>query len=83
MILTAFDLQPAPAGRTYQLWGIADGAQPVSLGTFNTGPSGQAAVALAFDPALRFSVSAVTEEPTGGSPQPTTQPFLVGTFRSD
>jgi hypothetical protein len=83
MILTAFDLQPAPAGRTYQLWGIADGSQPVSLGTFNTGPNGQAAVSLAFDPALRFGVSAVTEEPAGGSPQPTTQPFLVGTFRSD
>lgn len=81
MIVTAFDLQPAPAGRTYQLWGIAAGAQPVSLGTFNTDPAGRAAVSLAFDPTLRFDVSAVTEEPAGGSPQPTTQPFLVGTFR--
>ncbi len=78
VVLAAFDLPPAAAGRTYQLWGIAAGRQPVSLGTFDTQPGGQATVTLAVDPTLEFSVGAVTEEPAGGSPQPTSAPFLIG-----
>ncbi len=32
--------------------------------------------------APNLAVAAVTNEPTGGSPQPTTQPILVGTIGS-
>ena len=70
---------PAPAGRTYQLWAIATGKPPVSLGTFNTAPDGRLTAAMAAPPGLAlFQVTAVTEEPAGGSPQPTQQPFLIG-----
>ncbi|MGH7470711.1 MAG: anti-sigma factor [Longimicrobiales bacterium] len=79
VVLTAHDLQPAPSGRTYQLWGIADG-QAVSLGTFNTGSNGSAVVTLVVPAGARFQVSAITDEPAGGSPQPTTTPFLVGNW---
>jgi anti-sigma-K factor RskA len=82
VVLAAYDLPAAPAGRTYQLWGIAGGNAPVSLGTFNTGAAGSATVTLPVDPSLRIDVAAVTEEPAGGSPQPTTQPFLVGGIAS-
>jgi anti-sigma-K factor RskA len=82
IVLTAHDLPPAPAGRTYQLWGIADG-QPVSLGVFDTDTAGRATVEFNVDPALRFQVGAVTDEPAGGSPQPTTTPFLVGQLSAD
>ena len=78
VVIAAFDLEPAPPGRTYQLWGIPEGQQPVSLGTFNTGADGRTAIALPVDPAARFRLSAITEEPSGGSPQPTMQPFLTG-----
>jgi anti-sigma-K factor RskA len=81
VVIAARDLQPAPDGRTYQLWGIADG-KPVSLGTFNTNQQGQAVTALSLPSAPQFELTAVTEEPAGGSPQPTTTPFLVGTFRA-
>jgi anti-sigma-K factor RskA len=79
VVLTAHDLQPAPSGRTYQLWGIADG-QAVSLGTFNTEPNGRAVVTLVVPAGARFQVSAITDEPAGGSPQPTTTPFLSGNW---
>jgi anti-sigma-K factor RskA len=79
VVIAAFDLPPAPRGRTYQAWGIAGGA-PVSLGTFNTNADGHAVVTLPVPGAVDFQVGAVTEEPSGGSPQPTSQPFLVGTL---
>lgn len=61
---------PAP-GRTYQLWLVTPRSK-ISAGTFNPSPNGaaevQATYALAPD-SLR--AIAVTEEPTGGAPQPT------------
>ncbi len=80
VFITAFDLPPAPAGRTYQLWGIPDGANPVSLGLFQTLADGSARVSRPVPPGSDFALGAVTEEPAGGSPQPTSTPFLVGTW---
>jgi anti-sigma-K factor RskA len=77
VVMAVFRLPPAPAGRTYQLWAIAQG-KPVSLGVFNTAADGRLTAAMAVPPGLTFELSAVTEEPAGGSPQPTQQPFLVG-----
>ncbi|MGQ0815960.1 MAG: anti-sigma factor [Gemmatimonadota bacterium] len=80
VVLSARDLAPAAAGRTYQLWGIADG-QPVSMGTFNTSADGQATVVLPLATDARFTHSAITDEPAGGSPQPTTTPFIAGAWQ--
>ncbi|MEQ9399064.1 MAG: anti-sigma factor [Longimicrobiales bacterium] len=80
IIVAAFDLPPAPEGRTYQLWGIAEGGSPVSLGTFQTAADGTALVQRTVPAGTDFQIGAVTEEPTGGSPQPTSAPFLVGTW---
>jgi anti-sigma-K factor RskA len=78
VILAAFQLPPAREGRTYQLWGIARGGAPVSLGTFNTLATGEARHVVTAPAGLTIAVGAVTEEPAGGSPQPTATPFLVG-----
>jgi anti-sigma-K factor RskA len=81
-LLVAASGLPSPAeGRTYQLWGIRGTEDPVSLGTFETGPDGTALVTLAPPAGADFELSAVTEEPDGGSPQPTSQPFLAGPWR--
>lgn len=83
LLVAAFGLPPAGAGRTYQLWGIPEGQPPVSLGTFNTDASGQTTVVLEVPAEVDVAdsdVSAVTDEPAGGSPQPTTTPFLVGSW---
>jgi anti-sigma-K factor RskA len=82
VILAAFSLPPAPSGRAYQLWGIAGAnAKPVSLGVFNTTSLGEGRLSAKVPEGLTIAVGAVTEEPAGGSPQPTTQPFLVGQIR--
>ena len=83
IVFVANALPPAAAGRIYQLWGIEAGRSPVSLGTFNTDSSGRAFASLNVPAGLRIAVTAVTDEPSGGSPQPTTTPFLAATWKSD
>ena len=83
VIIAASALPPAAPGRTYQLWGIETGKPPVSLGTFNTDSSGRALASVAVPAGLRIAVTAVTDEPSGGSPQPTTTPFLAATWKSE
>ena len=68
-------LGDAPADRTYQIWGIPDdGGAPRSLGFAGEGSDVVPLPADAFDGA---STVAMTLEPEGGSPGPTTTPFLV------
>lgn len=73
-------LPSAAPGRTYQLWGIPAGGDPVSLATFDTDEAGNALELRSTMAATSFAASAVTEEPAGGSAQPTTPPFLVGNW---
>lgn len=77
-VLVADNWQRPPVGRTFQLWLIADG-QPRSLGTFLPDEQGDISgiIELPDSPDAQ-NVFAITEEPTGGSPQPTTNPFIVG-----
>ena len=77
VVMAVFHLPPARFGRIYQLWAIAQG-KPVSIGIFNTSPDGRLIAEMALPVDLKFEITAVTEEPAGGSPQPTQQPFLVG-----
>jgi anti-sigma-K factor RskA len=83
IVIAASSLPPAARGRTYQLWGIETGKAPVSLGTFNTDSSGRALASLSVPPGLRIAVTAVTDEPSGGSPQPTTTPFLAANWKAE
>jgi anti-sigma-K factor RskA len=77
-VLHAANLRPAPAGRTYQLWFIQDG-KPVPSVTFNVEQSGDATVPQVSVPGDgKLSAAAVTEEPAGGSQQPTSAILLVG-----
>lgn len=84
-IVTAFDLPTAPAGRTYQLWAIAKGKAPLSMGTFNTNAAGRATLTVPVDSAITqlgfIDFCGLTEEPAGGSPQPTETPRLLGAWR--
>ena len=83
IVIAASSLPTAGSGRTYQLWGIETGKAPVSLGTFNTDATGRALASLTVPAGLRIAVTAVTDEPTGGSAQPTTTPFLAATWKSE
>jgi anti-sigma-K factor RskA len=61
-----------PSGRVHQLWLMRPNAQPRSLGLFKGGDTPLVATDLD-----RSATSlAVTVEPDGGSPQPTSQPIV-------
>ena len=71
---------PAPKpGRTYQLWLVTPSAK-ISAGTFSPGRDGHAVVRATYAlPKDGLAAIAVTDEPSAGSAQPTTEPFLVAT----
>jgi anti-sigma-K factor RskA len=75
----AYNLPAAKPGRTYQLWLVTKDQKKVSAGTFAATPNGSAVVRATYAlPADKLAAIAVTDEPEGGSAQPTTTPFLVG-----
>ncbi|MFJ1810611.1 MULTISPECIES: anti-sigma factor domain-containing protein [unclassified Streptomyces] len=66
-----------PTGQVHQLWLMRPDAQPRSLGLFD---SDTPLVATGLEKAA--TSLAVTVEPDGGSPQPTTQPLVQLTLKS-
>ena len=69
---------PMPkSGRTYQMWLVTPSAK-ISAGTFMPSPDGEVMMQATYAlPKDSLAAVAVTDEPMGGSPQPTTPPFLV------
>jgi anti-sigma-K factor RskA len=67
-------------GKDYELWVIRKGSPPVPAGILKPGRDGK--VIAEVKPELlragRPDTFAVTVEPLGGSPAPTTDPFLIG-----
>jgi hypothetical protein len=63
------------AHTTFELWVIPKSGNPIPAGTFRS--QGSAAVYVQSAPAPNAAAVAVTVEPLGGSPQPTTTPFIV------
>jgi anti-sigma-K factor RskA len=74
-VLVTDGLASAPSGRTYQAWAIENGT-PRSLGTFTAAAGRSGTVRVRKVPAVG-AVVAVTEEPAGGSAQPTSTPILA------
>jgi anti-sigma-K factor RskA len=75
--LVVHRLRPLRAGRIYEMWVQRGSAPPVPTGTlFGVTSSGSASVGV---PGSLSGVSAVmvTDEPSGGSPAPTTAPVIV------
>jgi anti-sigma-K factor RskA len=77
-VLMASGLDPAPSGRSYELWVMADGA-PVPAGAIQVGPDGRAAFRLpALEQTSRVKTFVMTLEPASGSPAPTGPAILSG-----
>ena len=64
------------AGRTFELWFIPASGNPVPAGTFFPNDDNTAVYVHPSDTGSAAAL-AVTVEPDGGSPQPTTTPFIV------
>jgi hypothetical protein len=70
-------LPQAPASKTYQVWAVSnDGSTPRSIGVFDGG-NPEDLVPLPPDAFQGAGTVAITVEPDGGSPAPTTAPFLL------
>ncbi len=69
---------PSPAGdRTYQLWVVPKKGKPISAGIFRPEVGGRVLVVSALEAKISEAAAlAVTEEPAGGSSQPTKLPPL-------
>jgi anti-sigma-K factor RskA len=74
-VLMVEDMPLAPEDRTYQVW-VIEGDDPQPSVLFD--PREQPAAAVVEDPLNEADAIAVTVEPEGGSPQPTTDPMLIG-----
>jgi anti-sigma-K factor RskA len=78
-MLMADDLPPAPAGKAYQLWFIADGKPPMPGHVFNTNAEGHAEMRDQLPEEARgATVFAVTLEPSNGVNAPTGPKYLLG-----
>jgi anti-sigma-K factor RskA len=74
-VLMVENMPPAPEDRTYQVW-VIEGDDPQPSALFE--PREQPVAAVVEDPLNEADAIAVTVEPEGGSPQPTTDPMLIG-----
>jgi len=71
--ITADQMPSVASGRTLQLWFVPKTGKPMSVAIFRPDAMGQIAlVAPVHMPANEIAALAVTDEPAGGSPQPTT-----------
>ena len=79
LVLAGSNMRIPSAGRTYQLWVVPKEGNPVSVDIFR--PAEDGGVLLIVTPSAVIGESAalaISEEPAGGSPQPTIQPEWVG-----
>jgi len=73
--ITADQMPSMPSARTLQLWFVPKKGSPMSIAIFRPNASGQIALVAPVNmPMNEIAALAVTEEPAGGSPQPTTSP---------
>lgn len=75
-LVIAAGLPPAPGEQVYELWWLQDGVA-IPAAVFDVEEDGRL-LRVVGPPAPGTSVLAVTIEPPGGSPQPTSEPVLVG-----
>jgi anti-sigma-K factor RskA len=77
-VLVVENMPPVPEGKTYQIWVIEDDV-PKPSGLFE--PSEDSVAAVVEHPLGGGDVIAVTVEPEGGSPKPTSDPMLAAEVR--
>lgn len=78
-VLHAEALPALDSDRDYQLWLIPDAANPISAGIFRVDARGEGVYVFeSVTPLDQYEAVAVSNEPAGGSEQPTTTPIVVG-----
>ncbi len=79
LVLAAQNMPPPAAGRTFQLWIVPKQGDPISVDIFRPDATGRTLLVAAPSVAIEEAAAlAISDEPAGGSPQPTTTPIWVG-----
>ena len=80
LVLAGNRVAAPAAGRTLQLWIVPKNGKPISAGVFAPTANGDVLLLAATNLATPDAAAAlaITDEPTGGSAQPTTQPAWIG-----
>ena len=78
-VLVVENMPPVPEGKTYQIWVIEDDV-PKPSGLFK--PRQDSVAAVVEHPLRGGDVIAVTVEPEGGSPKPTSDPLLAAEVKT-
>jgi anti-sigma-K factor RskA len=76
VVFIGANLPKIDAGKTFELWVIPATGKPIPAGTFDAQDNANAVYVYSGSAAGAAAI-AVTVEPSGGSPQPTTTPFIV------
>ncbi len=72
-------MKPPPPGREFELWFITPEQKKVPAGTFGVDVDGKAELVVQMPADLGLvALAAITDEPLGGSPQPTGAIQLAG-----
>jgi anti-sigma-K factor RskA len=74
-VVTA-DMPPAPAGKVYQLW-FVQGDKKVSAGVIPSDAKGHGFTVVNVPADIEIEAAAITLEPQGGSPQPTSEIYAM------
>lgn len=77
VVLIAAHMPKLETNRTFELWILPSSGKPVPAGTFRSEAVSDEAVYVYEGQTANAAAVAVTVEPEGGSPQPTTTPFIV------
>jgi anti-sigma-K factor RskA len=80
VVLVADGIDQLDDTQTYQLWALT-GDAPVSLGVMRPDADGHMSSVAPFDASTASGI-AITVEPAGGSPQPTSDPVFTAELRS-
>ncbi len=79
LLIMADNVPQFPNSITLQLWAVPKQGKPMSLGMFRPDPSGEAMMVMSPNANIsEIAALAISEEPAGGSLQPTTAPVWVG-----
>jgi anti-sigma-K factor RskA len=80
IVFIAANLPALQAGKTFEMWVIPTGGNPIPAGTFHSQADATAVYVRPGRVEANAATVAVTIEPEGGSPAPTTTPFIAATL---